>query len=278
MTVELVPLLGGEIELTARFEVAPDGPLATERSLVAQLLRVRTHWAPVPAYLLRHPAEGDVLVDAAYAPDADVDPARTMGRMSAALFEHRPRALRPQLDALGADPGIVVMTHLHTDHASGLGEFAEAELVCDEREWSFATTKGGWATGYHRPAFAGHARRRLADLDAGEPHGPFAATHDLFGDATVRLVSTRGHSAGHVSVLVQTAERPVLLCADACGAAAQLRAPRPTTVMLDRDAFLDSLGAIHAWARATPGGLAVPGHDPAWTPWLQGGGRGTPPA
>ena len=275
-TVDLVPLLGGSILLTNRFELRPPGPLATERTLLAQALRVRRHWAPVPAVLLRHPTAGDVLVDTAYAPDAGSDPARTMGRSSAILVRHDPRPLRPQLAALGAEPGTVVMTHLHTDHASGLGEFPDAELVCDRVEWD-AGTNGTWLHGYHPPAFAGHAKRRLVDLDAGERHGPFARTFDLFGDGSVRLVATRGHSAGHCSVLVRTPEREVLLCADACGAERQLHELVPSTIFLDRGTFLASLETIQAWHRATPGGLAVPGHDPRWAAWLESAGATPPP-
>ena len=276
-TVELIPLLGGSISLTARFELVPPGPLGEQRTLLAQALRIRRHWAPVPAFLLRHPTEGDVLVDTAYHPSAATDPARTVGRLSSVLFAHRVQPLRPQLEALGAEPGTVVMTHLHTDHASGLAEFPAAELVCDRAEWE-AAVRGGDFQGYCRPAFEGHERRRPVDLDAGDRHGPFGRTHDLFGDGSVRLVSTRGHSAGHCSVLVRTAEREVLLCADACGAERQLHELAPSAVHLDRGAFLASLADIQAWNRANPDGLAVPGHDPRWTAWLDGGGKVPPPS
>jgi N-acyl homoserine lactone hydrolase len=269
--VELVPLLGGEIRLTGRFEVAPRGPLATQRTLLAQALNVRTHWAPVPAFLLRHPREGDVLVDTGYDPSVATDPVRTLGLATARLFEHRPRRLRADLDRLAAEPGTVVMTHLHTDHASGLGQFPDATVVCDEREWAAARARGSALNGYVPRVLEGVRHRRLLDLDAGEPHGPFARTHDLFGDGSVRLASTRGHAAGHCSILARTGDGDVLLCGDACGTERQLHELRPTAFLVDRAAFLASLSAIQAWAGDDPGRLAVPGHDPGWTGWITGG-------
>jgi glyoxylase-like metal-dependent hydrolase (beta-lactamase superfamily II) len=273
VAVELVPLLGGEIRLTARFEHAPPGPLPSERTLLAQLLGVRQHWAPVPAFLLRHPTEGDVLVDTAYDPTAAIDPVRTLGPATGRLFKHRPRPLRPQLAALGAEPGIVVMTHLHSDHVSGLGQFPAATVVCDRLEWEAAHARGSWLNGYVPGVLEGVRDRRLVDLDAGEPRGPFAHTHDLFGDGSVRLLATRGHSVGHCSILVRTGSGEVLLCGDACGDERGLYELEPMALFVDREAALASMRAIQQWLRGAPGRLAVPGHDPGWTAWLASGAR-----
>ena len=43
----------------------------------------------------------------------------------------------------------------------------------------------------------------------------FSHALDLFGDGSVRLVSTPGHSPGHVSVVLRTASGPLLLAGDA---------------------------------------------------------------
>ena len=272
VTVELIPLLGGEIRLTHRFEFAPPGPLAGQRTLLAQILKLRLHWAPVPAFLLRHPSEGDVLVDTAYDPSAATDPAKTLGPATGRLFEHRPRPLRPQLAALGAEPQTVVMTHLHSDHVSGLGQFPDATVVCDRREWDAAYASGSWLFGYVPNVLDGVRSKQLLDVGDGEPYGPFAHTHDLFADGSVRLVSTPGHAPGHCSVLVRTASAgDVLLCGDACGAERGLYDLHPMAIYVDREAVLASLRSIQQWFRAEPGRLAVPGHDPGWTAWLGSG-------
>lgn len=272
MTVELVPLLAGEMCLTARFELAPPGPLATERTLLAQALRVRRHWAPVPAFLLRHPEHGDTLVDTGLDPTVAHDPTATLGPATGRLFPARVHALRPQLDALGAEVRRVILTHAHSDHVSGLGELPEATVVLDRREWDATFATASWLNGYVPRVLERAGARELLDLDGGEPHAGFERTIDLFGDGSVRLLSTPGHSAGHLSVLVRTPEREVLLGGDALGSEAQLHRLVPSAIFVDRAQALDSLARIQAWAREHPEGLAVPGHDPGWTAWLRAGG------
>jgi glyoxylase-like metal-dependent hydrolase (beta-lactamase superfamily II) len=46
---------------------------------------------------------------------------------------------------------------------------------------------------------------------------PIEGDHDLFGDGTMQLLSTPGHTPGHQSILLQLPETgPVLLSGDAC--------------------------------------------------------------
>jgi len=53
------------------------------------------------------------------------------------------------------------------------------------------------------------SRMRLIDFDSdGERHGAFAQTVDLLGDGSVRLISTPGHTFGHLSVLIRLTHVP----------------------------------------------------------------------
>jgi glyoxylase-like metal-dependent hydrolase (beta-lactamase superfamily II) len=45
---------------------------------------------------------------------------------------------------------------------------------------------------------------------------PIGKAIDIFGDQTVWAISTPGHSKGHISYLVNTEDRPVLIAGDAC--------------------------------------------------------------
>ena len=270
-TAELVPLLGGEMLLTQRFEFAPPGPLAGERTLLAQLLGVRRHWAPVPVFLIRHPTEGDVLVDAGVDPSAEHDPVATLGVATGRLFPARVHAVLPQLRALGAEPQRVVLTHAHSDHVSGLGQFPDATVVCDRREWDATFARASWLNGYVPAVMERAATTELLDVEHGEPYEGFEHSVDLFGDGTVRLLSTPGHSVGHCSVLVRTAEREVLICGDAVGSERQLHELAPMAVYVDRAQALDSLRRVQAWHRDHPQAIAVPGHDAGWTRWLSAG-------
>ncbi len=114
------PLLAGEIRISEHFARCPDGALGPWRGLLSQVLRRDLRWSPVPVYLLEHPREGPIVIDTGYAADAASDPARTLGPATGLLFQHRPYDLDVLLERAGvraADVGLVVMTHLHSDHA-----------------------------------------------------------------------------------------------------------------------------------------------------------------
>ena len=83
--------------------------------------------------------------------------------------------------------------------------------------------------------------------------------HDLFGDGTVACIPTPGHTCGHQSLRVVTANGPVILTADACYFGHTLDDGILPPFAFDFDqqrASLDMLRREHA------GGTAiVPGHD-----------------
>jgi N-acyl homoserine lactone hydrolase len=178
---------------------------------------------PVPFYLIRHP-RGDVVVDGGNPLAVARDARAHWGRL-ADLFEvhmTEDQHCVAQLRALGVTPesiGHVVQTHLHIDHTGALGHFPRAEIVVHEAELESARTleqpdvQGYVPADYEQPGLDWH---------------PFAGELDLFGDGTVRLLQTPGHSAGHVSLLLQLeATGPVLLTADAVDTRAQWEGRQP---------------------------------------------------
>ncbi len=262
------PLLAGEILISPSFSMRPSGPLGAQRGMLRQLRRRGVRWAPVPVFLLEHPTRGPLLVDTGYDASVRDHPARTLGAASARLFEHRPHDLDALLAERGVSAGeieLVVMTHLHGDHSSGLGRFPEATIAADRREW--AAADGGGA--YHRPVIRAARRRQLLDYEAASAGhlGDFALrTLDLFGDGSVTLVSTPGHSAGHQSVLVRCASGlRVLLLGDAAHLTAQLEDPVPMAYLDDAGRFTSTLCVLRAWLGENRDVVAIPGHDPqAW--------------
>lgn len=270
------PLLAGEIRLSDHFARCPDGPLGPERGMLAQLLRRDTHWAPVPAYLVLHPARGPVLIDTGYAADANVRPARTLGPATGLLFEHRPYDLDALLARAGvraADVELVVMTHLHSDHASGVERFAHAEILADAHEWRAADRGGlGLSTGGYVPKLIrAIPRRRVVEVRGprSRPLGPFNHTLDLFGEGSVVLCATPGHTPGHCSILLRLGSgREILIAADAADSAAQITRPAPTVAMTSRREFLASQAALARYAALHPDTLIIPGHDHAFWPTL----------
>ena len=131
------------------------------------------------------------------------------------------------------------MTHMHFDHTSGMSEFPGATFVISEDEWIAAATDSRPFLRGYRPEHFDYAfdyRTLSYDSDAISSYGTFGRTFDLFGDGSVRLASTPGHSAGHQSVICRLGDRDLVIAGDAIytigqlgdapGAAAAARPPQ----------------------------------------------------
>src|SRR5436190_7824430 len=225
-----LPLPGGRPGATVRVhplkvadESAPpqfwDGAASRTKFLQA-LVTPRSQWVllPMPAFLVEHPSAGPILVDTAFDAIVATDRAANLGRVGAAM--HHPRmkpddAVPGQLRARGVDPAdvrLVVMTHLHYDHASGVGQFPGATFVTERREWA-AASKGGPLQGYHPPHLVDTVDWTAVDFESAGAvsYAGLERSLDLLGDGSIRLISTPGHTDGHMSVLLRTAGGELLL-------------------------------------------------------------------
>ena len=272
-TVRLRPLLTGEMRAPAAWVARPAGRFAIPRGLGLGRLRPERIWLPIPAFLIEHPGAGPVLVDTGLHPSVAIDPAQSFGRAWALVnrFRMEPhQGVAAQLRAGRIDPaavGVVIMTHLHFDHASGVSEFPQATFVVNRREWDTATGPRAVLAGYRREQFDYGFDWRAIDFDAPEVDSfeTFGQSLDLFGDGSVRLLSTPGHTLGHMSVLVRLREREALLCADAAFTRHALDHDVAQLFMQDEHRYFRSLREIRRFVERTPGLVAIPGHDrEAW--------------
>ena len=169
---------------------------------------------PISAYVVEHPEEGLLLIDTglgrASAESLDHYPGRAAARRTGLRLLAGPVADRlADIGARPEDVRTIVVTHLHTDHAGGIADFPGAELVIDSREWAAGATHQELRA-YNPAAYSAHPNRRDLVYDDG-PVGPFESSADLFGDGSVLLLPTPGHSPGHTSALVATASGRVLI-------------------------------------------------------------------
>jgi glyoxylase-like metal-dependent hydrolase (beta-lactamase superfamily II) len=123
----------------------------------------------------------------------------------------------PQLLGIGIRPDdvrTVILTHLHTDHAGGLHHFPKSEiLVCDE-ELRLAKRFAGRLRGYLPNRWPDWFAPRSIDFLT-EPFGPFDRSRRVTSDGRVVIVSTPGHTPGHVSVIVVAGNVCYFLAGDA---------------------------------------------------------------
>ncbi len=172
---------------------------------------------PVNAFLVEHP-RGLCLFDTgqtARAAQRGYFPAwHPFFRL--ARFELTPEdEAAAQLRSIAVDPDDVrwvVLSHLHTDHVGGMSAFTRSEALVDRVEWQRAQGMVGRVRGY-LPQYWPGAEPTLLDFWSGG-FGPFSASYDLTGDGDLIVVSTPGHTPGHVSLLVKRPGASVLLGGD----------------------------------------------------------------
>ena len=267
-TVKVHPMIGATMK-------APEGYWNAGEKGVLHLMRTfagtpRSKWLtmPIPAFLLEHPDQGPVLIDTAFDPIVATDRKQSFGRIGAAMFA--PENVRPigaQLRERGIEPGdvrTIVMTHLHFDHASGIGQFPDAEYVVTDKEWD-AASNGGLRDGYFPQHLAPAKHVKKVAIDAAPTADGFPHVHDVFGDGSIRMAFTPGHTHGHCSILLQTANGPLLLTGDAAYARRAIDEHwEPIVIGGDKDDYHDSLRRIESWAKANPDAPVICGHD-AWS-------------
>jgi len=267
--VKLQPLLIARLTAPAGHfhrDEARKGRLGAVRDVVSPRERMNF---PIVAFLVEHPGVGAVLVDTGFHAGVAAKPADAFGRAGGLLFKdlemEAEQAVPGQLRARGMDPRdvrVVVMTHLHSDHASGIAQFPDATFLVSDKEWD-AASSGNQLGGYFPRQFDHAFDWRLLDFDGddADSFASFGRSFDLFGDGSVRLVSTPGHTRGHLSVVLRLKDREALIAGDAIYTMRTLRDSALPSRMEDEHLFRRSLREIQLYAKETPDAVIIPGHD-----------------
>ncbi|MEX1142559.1 MAG: N-acyl homoserine lactonase family protein [Thermoleophilaceae bacterium] len=282
-----LPLAGGQVGATVRLHpllcarmIAPPAVLHRSPGRFAPLRALgvgvpRDEWPelPAPAFLVEHPGAGLVLVDTGFHAAVAVDPRQGLGRLGGLVFKELRMdpddAVPAQLRNRGLDPGdvgVVLLTHLHSDHASGISQFPDATYVVSDTEWHVAAS-GRQADGYLRRQFDHAFDYRTLDFgdEAADSYATFGRSCDVFGDGSVRMVFTPGHTHGHCSVILRLRDREALLVGDAAYTMRTIEESALPFRMADEHRFRRSLREIQLYVEGRPDALVIPGHDmPAW--------------
>ena len=270
-TVVVEPLVAGRVSWSKDMMESPGGRFLTlrlARGLFSSADRVQV---PCPAFLIRHPSVGNVLVDTGLHPSIASDPRANFGRLAVRVAPpdlEQGEDVAAQLRKRDIEPSqvaVVVMTHLHFDHASAISEFPDSTFVVSEVEWVEATTARQPAMQGYRPVHYDFVfDYRTVDFGRANisSYASFGRTFDLFGDGSVRLAYTPGHTAGHMCVICRLRERDFVIGGDAVYTEAQLEGnapppPRPA----DQHNWRRSLQELKLFRSQFPDAVITPGHD-----------------
>ena len=271
--VKLHPLLTATVKGPPAWFLREEGRLGALKALGVRVPKDSWLTAPIQCFLVEHPGAGAVLIDTGFQASVAVKPRSNLGRVGALLYrdiDMRPeQAAAAQMRAKGIEPsdvGVVIMTHLHPDHASAIADFPGATFLVSDVEWE-AAAEGGQRQGYVSSQFDHGFDYRLVDFDSerASSFAGFARTLDVFGDGSVRLAFTPGHTLGHMSVLLRTAGGEVLVAGDAIFMHRTLEDDHLPFALPDEHLFRRSLRELRQYVKETPDALVIPGHD--WEAW-----------
>ena len=180
-------------------------------------------------YLIRH-AKGLLLWDTGV-PDAVAAMPDGMVVANGAIIYRRPKTLIGQLAEIGVKPAditYVAISHTHGDHVGNVGLFPTSTILIQGAEYDWAMTQPT------KPAFA--ATQKIEKLS-----GDF----DVFGDGSVVILFTPGHTPGHESLLVTLPKTGALvLSGDAVHFKDNWDHKRVPSMNVNRDQTLASLQRI----------------------------------
>ncbi len=261
---------------TGHVEIRPDHVAATWRPMFWWLLTSRQWTGPRPinAYVIEH-RDGVVLFDTGQDRASVTEPDYFPGGIAKVLYDRLARfEIDPQetlsagLDRLGyavGDVNTAVLSHLHQDHIGGLGELGGAEIVVRQTEWDTLSSL--------RPELRGLMTRhidlpglhwkRIAPAPSADPVlSAFAVSHDLFGDGSLVLVPTPGHTPGSMSLLVRRPEYPPLLMVGDLTYDVHVFDDDHVPGVGNRRRLRNTSAMVKSMRRKLPDLVILPAHDP----------------
>jgi len=139
-------------------------------------------------YLIKHSSKGWFLWDTGIADAVAAMPNGLVPADPKAVTWRRPKTLAAQLEQLGLKPDDVkamAVSHTHPDHTGNVELFPQAMLYVQKAEYD-------WPGANNEPRFK-----------PSHPVEQLAGDKDVFGDGSVTILSTPGHTPGHQSLLVK---------------------------------------------------------------------------
>jgi len=210
-----------------------------------------TNYMSVPCFLVAHP-KGTLIWDVGAVPDSDFKPG---GAPATLRYATSVRPLKAQLAEIGyvpADITYLAFSHFHWDHIGNANVFASATWLVRklERDVMFAVPPSPRTEPANYSALKS-SKTVIVTMDE----------YDVFGDGTVVLKSTPGHSPDHqVLFLKLTRTGPIVLSGDLYHYPEERKLNRVPTTEFNAAQTIASRAAIEAFLKKTGAQLWIQ-HD-----------------
>ncbi|WP_407886273.1 N-acyl homoserine lactonase family protein [Levilactobacillus sp. N40-8-2] len=233
------------------------------------LLRSHIHQVtlPVSSYLIEHP-KGLLLIDTGWNELVRTSQWRELGLQMQINKAYLPDgwSIREQLHALGYQPSDIdylVLSHLHSDHASGLPLVKDAQhILVSAPEWQAAQ--------HDKLRYIAKMWQNVSlKTFAFQPSqlGPFHQSFDLFNDGSVQFIYTPGHSRGLAATLIHsTSGQEVLLASDTGYAQSSIDHLYTPGIVINRRQALESIAWVQQKSHEPQVIETLTNHDPQISP------------
>lgn len=223
-------------------------------------------WVPVLSYLVEHHKYGNLLLDAGM-------------RSGDCSFGFRPffwipcrnKAFSNVVSQLKKhnfnikDLNYILISHFHGDHISGLDEImkhSKPVIITTQSEIEAVQSSFRLLNGYLNDLL--RSELTVATIDSGLQDMPIVEqANDFFGDGSVWLIPTSGHSKGQISVILNTISAPILFTFDASHLKKGFELGIPPGFTFDREYAEISLNRLRKFKAAYPILKVIYGHEPS---------------
>ena len=168
---------------------------------------------PVSSYLIEHPL-GKILVDTGWSERVRTNPVKETGITYTVSKPNLPYgwSIREHLTRMQLEPeeiDYLILSHLDSDHVSGLKSVKNARnILVSATEYKNSLK---FNPRYVPKMWQG---TKLTTFEYQKSKlGPFGRSYDLFGDDTVQLIATPGHSRGLTSIRLKNEQGNYILLA-----------------------------------------------------------------
>jgi len=176
-------------------------------------------------------------------PEATVNDPNGWSTLPKLIVYHLDKTLTGQLAEIGlklSDVTYVAISHTHGDHVGNVGLFPDAEILIQRAEYE-------WIHGGNGPNENVNQLMALARRLIGNPRHIRLIDGDLdiFGDGSVTLISTPGHTPGSQSLLVRLRNSGfIILSGDVVHLEENFAKSRVPSLNTDKQASIESMERI----------------------------------